>query len=78
MTFSVKNFNKPSNKKLKAVADFFLYTLPLYMGAILAMPIPEEKKMWINAIITFVIVTIKGVTKFTSEETNIPENGDSL
>ena len=68
MSLSFDNLNKPSNKTFKAVADFFLYTLPLYLGVILALPISEDMKLWINAGVTFVTVTIKGLSKFTSEE----------
>ncbi len=48
MNLSIKNFNKPSNKKFKLVADFLLYTLPLYMGAIMILSISDEAKMWLN------------------------------
>jgi hypothetical protein len=62
------NLNKPSNKKWKGVADFFLYTLPLYLTAIMALPIPEDSKLWITFIISVLTVSIKGFTKFTSEK----------
>ena len=64
---ALDNFNKPSNKKWKAVADFFLYTLPLYLSAIMALPISDEIKMWINFGITMLTVTLKSISKFTSE-----------
>jgi hypothetical protein len=65
---SISNLNKPSNKKWKTVADFLLYTMPLYLSAILAIPVSEDIKLWSNFIITVIIVTIKGISKFTSEE----------
>ncbi len=68
MRFSSDNLNKPSHKRFKKLADFFLYSLPLYLGAILAMPISEDYKLWINAGVTIVIITIKGLSKFTSDE----------
>jgi hypothetical protein len=70
MNLSIKNFNKPSNKKFKLVADFLLYTLPLYMGAIMILSISDEAKMWLNFGISILTVTIKGITKLTAE---IPE-----
>jgi len=70
---SFKNLSRPSNKVLKSIADFMLYSLPLYLGAILALPLEEETKLWVNAVLTIVIVTIKGLTKFTSED-NPPQN----
>jgi predicted phosphoadenosine phosphosulfate sulfurtransferase len=63
-----ENLSKPSNKKWKAVADFFLFTLPLYLSAILALPIKESTKLWLNFGITMLTITFKAVSKFTSEE----------
>jgi hypothetical protein len=68
MQLSIDNLSKPSNKRWKTVADIILYTLPLYLGAIMALPISDAWKMWINFGVTIVTVTIKGVSKFTSEE----------
>jgi predicted phosphoadenosine phosphosulfate sulfurtransferase len=76
MSFSVSNFNKPSNKKWKGVADFFLYSLPLYLGSIMALPITDELKLWLNFGVTILTVTIKGITKFTTDEVvDEPANG---
>lgn len=68
MGLKIENLKKPSNKKFKAIADFFLYSLPLYLGAIIALPISEDLKLWITAGITFITVTLKGLSKFTSED----------
>ena len=68
MQLSVDNLSRPSNKKWKLVADFFLYSLPLYLGAILALPIAEDLKLWLNFGISIAVITLKGFTKFTSEE----------
>lgn len=65
---SVKNLNRPSNKRWKAIADFFLFTMPLYLGAVLALPLTEEMKMWINFGVTVLIISLKGVSKFTQED----------
>lgn len=69
MNLQIDNLQKPSNKKWKAVADFFLYTLPLYLGAVMALPISDSIKLYITFGITIVTVTIKGLSKFTAEET---------
>lgn len=69
MTFRYSNLERPTNRRLKAIADFLLYTMPLYLGIILALPIGPNSKMWINTIFSVVIVTLKGLTKFTSDET---------
>lgn len=65
---ALDNLKKPSNKKWKAVADFFLYSLPLYLGVILTLPLPDNTKMWINFGISMAIVTLKSISKFTTEE----------
>jgi predicted phosphoadenosine phosphosulfate sulfurtransferase len=70
--FRKENLNKPSNKKWKAVADFFLYSLPLYLGAILALPIPENVKLWLNFGISIAVITLKSLSKFTTEEIQQP------
>jgi hypothetical protein len=64
---AVENLKKRDNKKWKVAADFFLYTLPFYLSAIMAVPIPDKLKMWINFAVTIAIVTIKGFSKFTTE-----------
>ena len=68
MNLSIDNLNKPSNKKFKAVADFFLYSLPLYLGAVMALPVSENIKLWVTFGITIATVTLKGITKFTEED----------
>ena len=68
MQLKVENLNKPSNKKFKLIADFLLYTLPLYQGAIIALPISDTIKMWIGFGVTMITVTIKGLSKFTVDE----------
>jgi len=69
MNISTKNLNKPSSRKWKKVADILLYTLPLYLTTILALPLSENATLWINFGVTMTIVTLKAFTKFTSDET---------
>ena len=64
----LSNLERPSNKRWKSIADFFLYTLPLYLGAIMALPIPEELKMWLNFAVSIAVISLKGLSKFTSNE----------
>lgn len=68
MKVAFENLSKPSNKKWKTAADFFLYTMPFYLSAIMAIPLSENLKLWLNFGVTIVIVTIKGFSKFTVEE----------
>lgn len=63
----IANLSKPSNKRWKSVADFFLYSLPLYLIAIQAAPFSEDLKIWLPFGITMLTITLKGFTKFTSE-----------
>lgn len=63
----VSNLGKPSNKRWKSIADFFLYTLPLYLVAIQAAPFSESLKIWLPFGITILTITLKGFTKFTAE-----------
>jgi predicted phosphoadenosine phosphosulfate sulfurtransferase len=67
-SLKISNLQKPSNKKWKSVADFFLYSLPLYLTAIIAAPIPENTKLWATFGISIITVTLKGFSKFTSNE----------
>jgi predicted phosphoadenosine phosphosulfate sulfurtransferase len=68
MALSIDNLSKPSSKKWKTVADIFLYTMPLYLTTIMALPIKEDLKLWINFGITMLTITLKAVSKFTSED----------
>jgi hypothetical protein len=70
MTLSIENLDKPSNKKFKLIADIALYTLPLYSGAIaiLASSAPVFA-LWTNFIISFAVITLKAIVKFTAEPT---------
>jgi hypothetical protein len=68
MELRFSNFTKPSEPKFKRVADTLLYSLPLYLGAILALPIDETIKLWINFGVTMITITIKTLSKFTSNE----------
>ena len=68
--FKYENLQKPTNKKWKAIADFFLYSLPLYLSAIMALPVSEDLKLWLNFGLTMIIITIKGISKFTAEDEN--------
>ena len=63
-----ENLKKPSSKKWKSVADFFLYSLPLYLGSIMLLPLDENLKMWLNFAVSIAIITLKGASKFTTDE----------
>ena len=71
MALSVDNLTKPSNKRLKLIADILLYVLPLY-SVTLAAILPVKLALIVNTITTCVVITIKAITKFT-EETPVNE-----
>ena len=71
MSIQIENLNKPDNKNWKNVSDFFLFTLPLYVTAIMAVPIPDQLKLWLNFGLTIIIVTIKGISKFSTNENTV-------
>jgi type III secretory pathway component EscR len=66
--FKLSNFSKPSNKTLKLIADILLYTLPAYSLVITTSGLPEGFKLWANFIIGTLVITLKALTKFTTEE----------
>ena len=77
MALSLSNLKKKDNKKIKAIVDWMLYTLPLYLGAIMAMPVPESVKLWLNFGVTILIITLKGASKFSSEEDSQERNREA-
>jgi len=68
LRLNINNWQQPSEKKFKKIADILLYSLPLYLGAVMASPMDETLKLWVNFGITFVIITVKTISKFTKEE----------
>jgi hypothetical protein len=74
MQLSIDNLSKPSSKKWKLIADVILYSLPLYIGAVMALPISDTWKVWLNFGVTIITISIKAVSKFTAEETNNTTN----
>lgn len=75
-SFSVQNLNKPSNKKLKLIADYLLF---IFLPAINAFfvtiqPISEKFSLWGIAISNLLIALFKGLTKLTIDENYGKEN----
>ncbi len=82
--FRISNLNRPSNKKFKRVADILLYLLPLYVPIIAALdPVSPKFSLWAVTVLSTVVVTLKGITKFTSEpdivvvEESVEENTET-
>ena len=64
MSVRIDNLVKPDNKNWAKVSNYFLYTLPL---SLMALPISDDLKLWLNFGLTMVIISLKGFSKFTSE-----------
>lgn len=79
MELKLENFNKPSHKKWKLIADFVIYTgIPGITGAIMAIPISDNLQKWLIFAITMLGLAFKLITKLTIEEepttTNLKTN----
>ena len=69
MELKLNNFNKPSNKKWKLIADVALYSLPLLTSVVITAPISDNMQKWILVALNVLIVGFKTLSKFTSDET---------
>jgi hypothetical protein len=70
MALKLSNFDKPSNKKFKKIADYLLYTLPLYSPLIAVLGdevLSARSALIIVTIINAAVVTLKGLSKFSAE-----------
>ena len=65
---SFDNYNKPTNKKWKAVSKFLTRTLPIYAAAIMPLPIDDKAKLWITFAFAIIVATISGLSELTIEE----------
>ena len=62
------------SKKWKLIADILLYTLPLYLTTLVAAPFPDAIKQWGVFILSIGTVTIKAITKFTTEPEEVAQS----
>lgn len=72
----LENLGKPSNKKWKKIADFFLYALPLYSTALAggaSVLWNDRTALVITIIVNILVISLKGLTKFTAEPELAPE-----
>lgn len=69
--FKTSNLDKPSSKKWKYVSKFLSRSLPLYIGAVIAVPdknINADIKVWIVLVLSIAVATISGLSEFTTNE----------
>jgi len=71
--FKTSNLGKPASKKWKYVSKFLSRSLPLYIGAIIAVPdknINADIKVWIVLALSIAVATVSGLSEFTTDEQN--------
>lgn len=68
MKLSFSNWVKPSNKKLKLIADVILYSFPLVDTLIVTTFGTGSGRLWISFILGMAVILFKTFTKFTAEE----------
>lgn len=68
MELKTSNWNKPSNKKWKLLADVMLYSLIGQLPILAALPIDETLKIWIGFGLAELILIFKVISKFTQDE----------
>lgn len=64
---STKNWNLPSDKKLEAISELTIYGAPLFVSAIMALPIGESLKLWLCFPFTLIVAIAKIIAKFSKE-----------
>jgi hypothetical protein len=65
MNISLNNYNKPSHILFKKIGDICLFAIPLYTPIILSLPITGNTKLWITAMTSILMATVKIISKFS-------------
>ena len=68
MNLSINNFNKPSNKIWKLVADTALCSLALFNPVIISAGFDDNVTKWLLFVVNTLVVVFKTISKFTSNE----------
>lgn len=77
MTIKTSNLKLPDNPKWKKIGDICIYTLPQLLILIVALPITDNQKVWLQTGTGCFLVIIKAISKFTSDisyDTDITNN----
>ena len=64
-TLKLSNLNKPSDPKWQKIGDIALFAIPIYIPIVMGLPINDLLKSWIMAGLSFVLGTVKIISKFT-------------
>ena len=70
MNISFNNYNKVSNKIAKRIGDICLFSIPIYIPIILELPIKDSIKTWLISSLSFIMATVKIISKFTTDNVN--------
>jgi hypothetical protein len=69
MELRLKNYNKPTNRRLKLIADIALFALTLELPIITTLPVSEDVRFWIGFAVAELTVLFKLISKFTADDT---------
>ena len=65
--FSVQNWGKKTDRDWKLIADIMLYSLPLFSGVIITMPVPDNMQKWALVVVNLGVIVFKAVSRFTKD-----------
>ena len=65
MGLKLSNYNKPSDKTFRFIGDIALFAIPIYIPIVMGLPINDLAKSWIMAGLSFILGTVKIISKFT-------------
>jgi len=64
------NWNLPSDKRWELISDLTIYGAPLFVSAIMTLPIQETLKLWLCFPFTLIVAVAKIIAKFTKDIQN--------
>ena len=67
-TFKLSNWSKRTPCFWRKLGNTCIYALPLLQGAMMKSPLEGDTRMWVDFILTAVLVGIKAFTKFFTVE----------
>lgn len=78
MIFKLSNYNKPSHKTFKLIADICIYAIPVYIPIINSFPLSDNTKLWIVNGLTILSATIKLISKFTTDSNYVDNTSETI
>ena len=74
----LKNYNKLSDPLYKKIGDICLFSIPLYIPIIMTLPIDGVTKLWISGALSFILATVKIISKFTLDPNYVESNNKTV